>query len=142
MIGGPTDETALRSAFAVVDFAFVNLNSFSLGIKNELYWGIRIFEIAVQSLVKHYVWSSLDDYALETKYDDAIRCGHYYGKAAWWKIYQNSGKNTELGLCKRDYALLDEIYPGRIRSLKQWMEKIGYDGDATRTFEAELPWGV
>lgn len=290
VIGGPTDETALRSAFVGVDYAFVNLNSFSLGIKNELYWGIRIFEIAVQNRVKHYVWSSLDDYALETQYDDAIRCGHYYGKghvkrwmsslpqspmkwsvvctgpyieqlwyfqrpkkhesgvydfriplgdgvipyvclddlgyyvrwvfehpeksaglnleiavedvslqqiaevftavtgkpakstnvtieewfqetglpetatqhrlgtstspndpslltfeqnfSAWWRIYQNSGKNTELGLCKRDYALLDEIYPGRTRSLKQWMEKVGYDGDATRTFEAELPWAL
>lgn len=80
MTGGPTDETALRSAFARVDYVFVNLNSFSLGIKNELYWGIRIFEIAVQSRVKHSVWSSLDGYALETKYDDASRCGHYYGK--------------------------------------------------------------
>ncbi|KAL6894900.1 hypothetical protein GGI43DRAFT_429355 [Trichoderma evansii] len=226
MTGGPADETALHSAFAGVHYAFVNLNSFSLGIKNELYWGIRIFEIAVQSRVKHYVWSSLDDYALETKYDDAIRCGHYYGYyvrwvfehpeksaglnleiavedvspkqiaeaftvvtgkpakgtnvtieewfqetglpdaatqhrmgsstspndsslltfeqnfSAWWRIYQNSGKNTELGLCKRDYALLDEIYPGRIRSLKQWMENVGYEGDATRTFEAGLPWGL
>lgn len=62
--------------------------------------------------------------------------------SAWWRIYQNSEKDTELGLCKRDYALLDEIYPGRIRSLKQWMEKVGYDGDATRTFEAGLPWGL
>ncbi|KAK1254005.1 hypothetical protein MKX08_008000 [Trichoderma sp. CBMAI-0020] len=62
--------------------------------------------------------------------------------SAWWRIYQNSGRNTELGLCKRDYALLDEIYPGRIRSMKQWMEKFGYDGDVTHTFEAELPWGL
>ncbi|PTB37970.1 hypothetical protein M441DRAFT_49455 [Trichoderma asperellum CBS 433.97] len=65
--GRPTDETALHSAFAGVDYAFVNLNSFSLGIKNEF-------------RVKHYVWSSLDHYALETKFDDALRCGHYYGK--------------------------------------------------------------
>lgn len=60
--------------------------------------------------------------------------------SAWWRIYQNCG--TKLGLCKRDYSLLDEIYPGRIRSLKQWMEKVGYDGDATRTFEAGIPWGM
>jgi hypothetical protein len=288
--GAPTDENALRSAFAGVDYAFVNLNSFALGIKNEIYWGIRIFEIAVQSGVKHYIWSSLDNYASETKYDNALRCGHYYGKghvkqwmsslpqslmrwsvvctgpyieqlwyfqhpkkresgvydfrlpigdgtipyvclddlgyyvrwilehpdksaslnleiavedvslgqiaevftavtgkpaegtnvtieewlqetglpetdiqhkvgtstapndsslltfgenfSAWWRLYQNSRKNTELGLCKRDYALLDEIYPRRVRSLKQWMEKVGYDGDATRTFEAGIPWAL
>lgn len=58
-----------------------------------------------------------------------------------WKIYQNSGKNAKLGLCSRDYALLDEIYLGRIRSLKQWMEKVGYDGDASCTFEAEFTMG-
>ncbi|KAF3057676.1 hypothetical protein CFAM422_012175 [Trichoderma lentiforme] len=197
--GTPTDVDALRSAFAGVDYAFVNLNSFALGIKNEIYWGIRTFEIAVQSGVKHYIWSSLDNYALETKYDDDLRCGHYYGKghhpkksdsgvydfrlpiddgiipywtqetglseedmehkigtstapgdpslltfrqnfSAWWRIYQNCG--TKLELCKRDYKLLDEIYPGRIRSLKQWMEKVGYDGDGTRTFEAGIPWGM
>ncbi|KAK6449016.1 hypothetical protein FP744_10005266 [Trichoderma asperellum] len=45
--GRPTDETAPHSAFTGVEYAFVNLNSFSLGIKNELHWGIRIFEIAV-----------------------------------------------------------------------------------------------
>ncbi|KAL7935820.1 hypothetical protein V8C35DRAFT_321335 [Trichoderma chlorosporum] len=273
--GAPTDEDALRSAFAGVDYAFVDLNSFALGIKNEIYWGIRIFEIAVQSGVKHYIWSSLDNYGLETKYDDALRCGHYYGKghvkqwmsalpqspmkwsvvctrpyieqlryfqnpkklesgvydfrlptddgvvpyhpersaglnldigvedvsleqiakvftkvtgkpakatnvtidewmqgtglpeehmqhrmgnsiapgdsslltfrqnfSAWWRIYQNCGENTKLKLCKRDYSLLDEIYPGRIRSLKQWMEKVGYDGDDTRSPEAGVPWGL
>ncbi|KAL9474305.1 hypothetical protein ACSS6W_008685 [Trichoderma asperelloides] len=48
--GRPTDETAPHSAFTGVEYAF------------------------------HYVWSSLDDYALETKFDGALRCGHYYGK--------------------------------------------------------------
>ncbi len=62
------------------EYAFVNLNSWALGIKGEIYTGIRMFELAVQSGVKHYVWSSLDDYFLETKYDDSLRVGHYYGK--------------------------------------------------------------
>ncbi|KAL7957478.1 hypothetical protein V8C34DRAFT_314874 [Trichoderma compactum] len=244
--GTSTDEDALRSAFAGVDYAFVNLNSFALGIKNEIYWGIRTFEIAVQSGVEYY-----------TKYDDDLRCGHYYGKghvkqwmsalpqspmkwsvvctgpcieqlwyfphpkksdsrqfaglnldigvedvsleqiakaftdttgkpgkatnltieqwtqetwlleedmehkigtstapgdpslltfrqnfSAWWRIYQDCGGNTELELCNRGYSLLDESYPGRMRSLKRWMEKVGYDGDTTRTFEAGIPWGM
>jgi len=78
--GATDDEDALRKAFAGVDYAFVNLNSWALGIKNEIFWGIRIFEIAVQSGVKHYIWSSLDNYFLETRYDDSLRVGHYYGK--------------------------------------------------------------
>ncbi|KAJ4863510.1 nmrA-like family domain-containing protein [Trichoderma breve] len=70
----------LKRAFRGIDYAFVNLNSWSLGIKDEIFWGIRIFEIAVQSGVKHYIWSSLDNFFLETKYDDSFRSVHYYGK--------------------------------------------------------------
>ncbi|KAJ5605396.1 hypothetical protein N7510_008177 [Penicillium lagena] len=79
---GPTDdEETLRRAFAGVDLAYVNINSFVLGIKNEIYWGIRIYELAAQAGVKHFIWSSLDNYMFETQYDDALRVGHYYGKA-------------------------------------------------------------
>lgn len=31
-------------------------------------------------------------------------------------------------LTTRDYALLDEILPGRIKSVKEWMIKTNYDG--------------
>jgi hypothetical protein len=31
-------------------------------------------------------------------------------------------------LTKRDYALLDEILPTRVKSVKEWMLKTGYDG--------------
>lgn len=257
----------------------MNLNSWALGIKNEIYWGIRIFEIAVQNGVTHYIWSSLDDYFPETRYDDTLRVGHYYGKghvkqwmsalpqtpmrwsvlttspyieqlysiqfpkkadsgeyefrlplgegaipytclddlgyyvrwilthpeqsagldvklsvehvslnqlaetftqvtgkparainltidkwfsevgfgprldhkigsssapndpslltvqqnfSAWWRLYQQSGGNK--GLLKRDYELLDRIHPQRTRSLKQWMERVGYDGDTRKEY--------
>lgn len=79
-IGAPDDEEALKRAFVGIDYAFVNLNTWALGIKNEIYWGIRIFEIAVQSGVKHYIWSSLDNFFHQTKYDESLRVGHYYGK--------------------------------------------------------------
>lgn len=79
-VGAVDDAVALKKAFDRVDYAFVNLNSWALGIKNELFWGIRIFEIAVNSGVKHYIWSSLDNYFHQTRYDDSLRAGHYYGK--------------------------------------------------------------
>lgn len=265
----------------------MNLNSWALGIKSEIFWGIRIFEIAVQCGVKHYIWSSLDNYFLETKYDDALRVGHYYGKghveqwmsalpqtpmrwsvmctspyieqlwglqaptklksgeyefkrplgdgaipftclddmgyyvrwildhpeksaglnlkvavehvslqqladtftevtkkparaidisidewfkekglfssaqtdhrigssqalpsdttlltvtqnfSAWWRLYQRSGGNK--GVLKRDYDFLDEIHPTRTRSLKQWMERVGYDGDEKKRITVTSP---
>ena len=80
-LGRTDDEESLRGAFAGIDLAYVNTNSFVLGIKNEIYWGIRIYELAVQAKVKHFIWSSLDNFTFDTQYDDALRVGHYYGKA-------------------------------------------------------------
>jgi hypothetical protein len=44
----------------------------------------------------------------------------------WWNIYRDSGGNT--GCWKRDYELLDEILPHRIRNVEEWMRKVNYDG--------------
>ena len=41
---------------------------------------------------------------------------------AWWKFW-GSGKGAT-----RDMELLDEIYPGRIKSLEEWMTKVNYRG--------------
>ena len=42
--------------------AFVNTDSFTIGDMKEVYYGIRIFEIAKQvKTLKHYVWSGLDN---------------------------------------------------------------------------------
>ena len=41
---------------------------------------------------------------------------------AWWK-YWGEGKAE-----KRDWALLDRIHLGRVKSLKEWMVKYKYDG--------------
>jgi hypothetical protein len=54
----------------------------------------------------------------------------YENFSAWWRLYQRSGGNR--GILKRDYELLDEIHPQRTRSLKQWMERVGYDGDTKK----------
>jgi hypothetical protein len=44
----------------------------------------------------------------------------------WWNIFRESGGNT--GLWSRDYALLDDIMPNRIKSVEEWMRKENYDG--------------
>ena len=48
--------SALRGAYG----AFVNTDSFTVGEEEETWTGIRIFELAKQAGVKHYVWSSLE----------------------------------------------------------------------------------
>ncbi|KAF2123177.1 hypothetical protein BDV96DRAFT_639720 [Lophiotrema nucula] len=79
--GDASTEADLRNAFKDIDLAFVNTNSSALGIRSEIFWGTRIFEIAVQSGVKHYVWSALEDAMLLSGYDEACRVGHYEGKS-------------------------------------------------------------
>jgi NmrA-like family len=47
--------------------------------------------------------------------------------SAWWRIYQRSGGNK--GVLRRDYELLDRILPGRVKTIGEWMVKVGYTGD-------------
>lgn len=54
----------------------------------------------------------------------------------WWTIFQNSGGNT--GLWSRDYALLDDIMPDRIRSVEEWMRKENYDGKTNPVLKTGL----
>ncbi|GFF49162.1 nmrA-like family domain-containing protein 1 [Aspergillus udagawae] len=39
----------------------------------------------------------------------------------FWNMWKFSGNN--LGVVRREYALLDEIFPGRIRTAEQWFRK-------------------
>ena len=64
LIQGQTQsQSDLHAAFNGVYGAFVNTDGFTLGEKNELFYGIRAYEIARHNKVKHYVWAN-SDYAL------------------------------------------------------------------------------
>jgi len=78
--GRLTDEKSLHRAFDGVSRAFVNIDGFTVGEKTEIFWGMRIFEIAKQHHVKHYVFSNLDYGFKKGGYDEKYRCGHYDGK--------------------------------------------------------------
>src|SRR6266498_4638089 len=79
--GDVYNEATLRKAFSGVDLAFVNTNGFAIGEKAEIYWGIRIYEIARESGVKHFLWSSLEYASKLGNYNPKYRTGHLDGKA-------------------------------------------------------------
>ena len=54
----------------------------------------------------------------------------------WWGIFRDSGGNT--GCWKRDYDLLDKIFPGRIRTIEEWMQRVGYTGDQKQVLKTAL----
>ncbi|KZT56962.1 NAD(P)-binding protein [Calocera cornea HHB12733] len=70
--------------------AFVNTDGFVIGEKAEIFWGMRIFEIAVAQGVKHYVWGNLYYLLKLGGYDPKYRSGHMDGKArvAEWLLAQ------------------------------------------------------
>lgn len=57
--GNCYDEATLVEAFEDVDACFVNTNGFAIGEKSEIFWGIRMYDIAYWAGVKHFVYSSL-----------------------------------------------------------------------------------
>ncbi len=73
-------EPTLRKSLQGVESAFVNTNGFAIGEKTETYWGIRIYELAREVGVKHFVWVSLDYGLKKAKYAPRFRSGHYDGK--------------------------------------------------------------
>ena len=84
-------EDDLRAGFANAWGAFVNIDGFNCGEKSEIYWGIRSYEIALESGIQFYVWGNLDFVSKEGGYDPRFRTGHYDGKGrvGEWILTQN-----------------------------------------------------
>ena len=60
-VGAIDDEAAVLAALDGAWGAFVNTDSWTIGEQKEVFWGMRVFELAKQvKTVRHYVWSSLD----------------------------------------------------------------------------------
>jgi hypothetical protein len=50
--------------------------------------------------------------------DDPVHMTMQDNFTGFWNMWHDSGANK--GVIQRDYALLDKIYPERIRSAEQW----------------------
>jgi len=92
--GTYTSEEDLNQVFEGAYGAYVNTDGFTIGEKLELYFGFRIFEIAVLKGIKHYVWGNLDYLSKKGGYQPKYRCGHYDGKGriAEWLLAQAKGQ--------------------------------------------------
>ena len=75
------EEDALKSALEGVELCFVNTNGFAIGEKNEIYWSIRMYEIAHEAGVKHFIYSSLPYVLRNGNFDSKRRVPFVDGKA-------------------------------------------------------------
>lgn len=53
----------------------------------------------------------------------------------FFNLWRASGGNT--GVIRRDYALLDRIYPGRIRSVEEWLRRENEKGNLWERIQPE-----
>ena len=59
--GSFDDIKSVKAALSGCYGAFVNTDSFTVGEVKENFFGMRIFELAHQAGVRHYIWSSLEN---------------------------------------------------------------------------------
>jgi len=78
--GNVYDEPTLREALKGIDYVFANTNGFAIGEKAEIYWGIRLYELARGFGVKHFVYASLDYASKLGDFDPKYRTAHLDGK--------------------------------------------------------------
>jgi hypothetical protein len=84
----------LRRAFEGVYGAWVNLDGFTLGEKNEGFYGVRAYEIARHQGVKHYVWAN-SDYALrKSGWDEKYHWGHNDAKGRIGDLILSHGQGS------------------------------------------------
>jgi hypothetical protein len=76
----------------------------------EDYWTKGVFAYAAKSVTGYN--SDRNDAAHMTVRDNFT---------GFWNLWKNSGRNE--GVVQRDYKLLDEIHPGRIRSAEEWYKR-------------------
>lgn len=78
--GNAYDEPTLRQALEGIDSVFANTNGFAIGEKAEIYWGIRLYELAREFRVNHFVYAGLEYASKLGNFESKYRCGHLDGK--------------------------------------------------------------
>ncbi|KAB8227975.1 NmrA/HSCARG family protein [Aspergillus alliaceus] len=74
--GRQDSQEDLHRAFKGVYGAWVNTDGFTLGEKNELFYGCRAYEIARYHGVQHYIYACADFALKHAKWDENYHWGH------------------------------------------------------------------
>jgi hypothetical protein len=75
-VGHIESDDLLREAMEGMDGVFFLANGFAIGDKAEIFWSMRAFEIARETGVKYFQFSSIDYYLKKGGYDSKYRCAH------------------------------------------------------------------
>jgi hypothetical protein len=78
--GAQDNQQDLHNLFRGVYGAWVNLDGFTLGEKNELFYGFRAYEIARAERVQHYVFAQIEYGLGNADFDESYHAGHMDAK--------------------------------------------------------------
>lgn len=90
--GTQTNQNDLHKIFHGAYGAWVNLDGFTLGEKDELFYGFRAYEIARSEHVQHYVWANIEYVMDAANFDETYRCGHMSSKGRVGKFILAQGQ--------------------------------------------------
>jgi NmrA-like family len=90
--GAQDNQQDLHNVFRGTYGAWVNTDGFTLGEKDELFYGFRAYEIARSERVQHYVWANIE-YAMDAaNFDETYHCGHMESKGRVGKFTLAQGQ--------------------------------------------------
>ena len=78
--GNSYEEITLRQALKGVNSVFVNTNGLAIGEKAEIYWGIRLYELAREFGLEHFVYAGLEYASKLGNFHPKYRCSFLDGK--------------------------------------------------------------
>lgn len=116
-----------RSAGINLGVAIAHVSGTDLAVAFEAVTGkkARYDDVPLEAVLAKFPAGKIGSQATPGYDDPTLRtAAEHFGP--WFQIFRESGGNT--GLWSRDYKLLDEIMPGRTRTIEQWMRKVNYDG--------------
>lgn len=91
--GQQDNQQDLHTAFSGVYGAWVNLDGFTIGEKNEGFYGVRAYEIARHHGVKHYIWANTDYALRKSGWDENYHWGHNDAKGRIGDLILSHGQH-------------------------------------------------
>lgn len=111
--GQQTSQKDLHAGFKGAWGAWVNTDGFTIGEKNELFYGCRAYEIARDEGVKHYIYAATDFALKDTNWDETYHWGHNDAKGRVLDYISAQGQNgamTSSSVITGPY--MDMLYDG------------------------------
>lgn len=109
----------LRKAFDGVYGAWVNMDGFTLGEKNEIFYGIRAYEIARAAGLKHYIWASTEYTLKNGNWKDEYHCGHMSAKGRVGEFIFAQGQEGMTTSLFTTGPYMDALHGGLFTPLEQ-----------------------